>query len=655
MLIKTLRTSFLQVTTMLSLAALLTACGGGSGSQLENTIKGSSSSTASSSSSVDTTQVRDLGRGSGDDFVSGEIEVGIGTNTLSAGGVTTLTVNVVSGSNNLITESLDVTFNSRCVARQESLLSAAKVTTTNGEATTTYTANGCVGADEITATATYNGAVLAAKATLNVAEDTIGSVQYIDATPVLLSIKGTGGPETSSLRFRVLGATEAPIKDVEVSFKLNTTVGGLSLVSSTAKTDSAGNVTAIVKSGTISTSVRVTATALAVGLSAQSSELIVSTGIPDQKSMSLSVSTFSPAAWNYDGTTVDFTVRLADAFNNLAPDGTAVYFTTEGGAIDSGCTTTDGGCSATWRSQEPRPNRGSGGLSMANILCTNFLDLAATDGNPRNNKGYRTCAAERAGRITVLATALGNESFVDTNGNGYYDSGIDIFRTSVDGDDCDRNAPTSSAEVATGSPLLACDDLTEAYLDKNESGSRDRDEYFVDFNNNQTHDFSDEKYNGVLCIPPANFETSLSADARQSAWESSNNCTKNGVTIRKEAVIVMACDRPLLDVNNRLPGQPSALALGAGESESISLYLADCNGNGLPAGTTVTLNTSNSTNITANHSLTGPLPSSIEWTTLTVNLKASDNNPATGTILINVSVPTPSGELITTTRGILML
>src|SRR5690606_22662202 len=74
----TFRTHLVQAATALSLGLMLTACGGGDGgSQIDRIVTGSSSSANSSSSSLDTTQVRDLGRGSGADFVPGEIATGV--------------------------------------------------------------------------------------------------------------------------------------------------------------------------------------------------------------------------------------------------------------------------------------------------------------------------------------------------------------------------------------------------------------------------------------------------------------------------------------------------------------------------------------------------------------------------------------------------
>ena len=68
-----------------------------------------------------------------------------------------------------------------------------------------------------------------------------------------------------------------------------------------------------------------------------------------------------------------------------------------------------------------------------------------TSSNPRPAASPVTATPgdTRAGRATVLATAIGEESFTDTNGNGSFDNG-EVFA-----------------------------DLPERYLDENENGVRD--------------------------------------------------------------------------------------------------------------------------------------------------------------------------------------
>src|SRR5690606_25669267 len=130
-------------------------------------------------------------------------------NVLSAGGSTLLSVNVVNN-DSLITDSVAVTFSSPCIAAGEALLSPQSgevcesdcptdvVQTTNGQATIRYTANGCTGQDNIKATTTYGGSVISADATIEVAADTVTSLSFVDATPNLITLKGSGGTETST-------------------------------------------------------------------------------------------------------------------------------------------------------------------------------------------------------------------------------------------------------------------------------------------------------------------------------------------------------------------------------------------------------------------------------------------------------------------------
>src|SRR5690606_880488 len=121
-------THALTTISALALTLALGACGGGGDDEslLDKINNGgtgaSSSSNGSNSSQPNTTDVQQLGYGSGENFQAGVIGVGIGDSTLSAGGTTTLTVNIVSNSGDLVTEEVTVTFNSQCVAANTSVL-----------------------------------------------------------------------------------------------------------------------------------------------------------------------------------------------------------------------------------------------------------------------------------------------------------------------------------------------------------------------------------------------------------------------------------------------------------------------------------------------------------------------------------------------------
>lgn len=277
------------------------------------------------------------------------------------------------------------------------------------------------------------------------AEYDVGTLQFVSVTtnpvttPTMITLRGTGGAgrsESARVTFRVLDSAGNPVGNTPVNFSLNTALGGLALTATSAISDpTTGQVSTYVQAGTMSTSVRVTASAGT--LTAQSDQLYVSTGIAAQDSISLSASVHNIEGWNWDGETSDLTVRLADHFHNPVLDGTAVYFTSEGGAVTPACTTVDNACTVQFTSQNLRPTNG---------------------------------------RITILARATGEEAFTDLNGNGTADSGEMI--------DANFNAT----------------DIGEAYLDYNEDGICDQTrEPYIDFNGNGVYGGGDGKYNGQLC------------------------------------------------------------------------------------------------------------------------------------------------------------
>lgn len=281
------------------------------------------------------------------------------------------------------------------------------LTDSSGNASIEISPSTQTGAGEITATADYDSETISVGTGFTISNQAssgtggsttpvstsaeLGSIEFVSATPDFIVLQGTGGTgrsETSVVSFLVKGTDGSPMVSQSVDFELNTEIGGLSLASRTAKTNADGKVNTVVRAGTLPTSVRVTATVTGtsasgatIAINTQSDMLTLSTGIPDQNSFSLSLSKFNPEAWNYDGEEVDVIARLADHFNNPVPDGTTVYFTAEGGSIQPSCQTKDGGCTVKWISQNPRP-----------------IDH----------------------RVTILATAIGNESFVDKDSDGRY-------------------------------------------------------------------------------------------------------------------------------------------------------------------------------------------------------------------------------------------
>jgi len=496
----------------------LLGCHGG-----EDSSSGVSSVSPSSVTSASCTALtQQIGAGTSQSFTASSLTIGL--SPLSAGGSTSVTANVVDCANNPYTPPVLVSFSSTCTGLGTAQIDSP-IITNNGTAITTYVAKGCQGNDTVIATAVIdsptpdvNDLNLIAAGTVNVLPAAAGSIEFVSATPELISLKGTGGvglTENSTVVFKVSDVSGGPVSNQAVTFSLSTTVGGLSLSTSTGTTNANGRVQTVVQAGTIPTAVRVTATVTGSSpvIASQSDQLVVSTGLPDANSFSLTLENHSPEVWEeYIGCDPEIKesdlfayVYLADQFNNPVPDGTAVTFTAEGGQIEDACNAQNGVCRVRWCSTYPRP---------------------------------------ADGRVTIMATALGVESFTDSNGNGVFDDGESFT------------------------------DLPEAYRDDNENSTFDvGTDVFVDFNVNGMHDAADSEYNGVLCNP-LNTTTPCSV-----------NKTLN---VSASTILIMASSNPILT-----PNPLGAIDVSGGGSQVITFSIADARNQRPPSGTTIGFSVSN--------------------------------------------------------------
>ncbi len=451
------------------------------------------------------------------------------TPVLSAFGTTGISVTVSAGGAAVATP-LEVKFTSPCASNGRAALTAS-TTTVNGVANATYRDIGCASMDTITAT--VSGTTISSSGTVTISAPAVGSIQFVSALPTSISLRGTGGAgrqETSLVTFKVVDVAGNPIGGKLVSFTLNTSVGGITLTPTSATSDATtGLVVTNIQSGSVSTPVRVTAQTVAGTqmIATQSDQLTISTGMPSQGGFSLSVSTLNIEGGEIDGTTTQVTARLADRFSNPVPDGTAVNFTAAGGSIISSCTTIAGACSST--------------LSSQNFRTTN-------------------------GRIAILAYAIGEESFTDKNGNGWFDIGelVDLNNDSTD--------------------------LPEAWLDVNEDRVRNTNEPFIDFNNNGNYDGRDGKFNGVSC------------DDLTVGRSVPGSCgSPKSVHVRGHAVVIFSGSNPRFTTNATLVANVPTIGLTpcsvsstfVKESKTVQLTIRDSKGNVMPAGTAISFATSN--------------------------------------------------------------
>ncbi len=283
-------------------------------------------------------------------------------------------------------------------------------------------------------------------------------IVFISATPETIALKGSGGgnglSEQSTVIFKVTDRSDNGVPGQGVTFSLSTELGGAALQSSTGTTDTDGNVVAVVNSGALPTPIRVEAvtTVPIIGeVSALSAVLNVSSGVPVSSRFNVYISADqTPCDGNFD--TCKMLVAYGfDRFGNPAVDGTTVNFVTNCGGVGRLDSASTGSCVL-----------GESGFGRCSV------QWLAGDLNPANPK---QCVDGSS--IEVMGYTLGEEDFIDNNGNAYFDAtAIDLVPAV---------APSRERE-----PSLEAGG--EPYLDANSDGLHNVGEFFVDWNSNGVRD-----------------------------------------------------------------------------------------------------------------------------------------------------------------------
>ena len=197
-----------------------------------------------------------------------------------------------------------------------------------------------------------------------------------------------------------------------------------------------------------------------------STTIVSNTGAISHKNFSILASDPQPTVIDPDTgvfnlTDVTMSVYMADRQNQLLTNTQTVFFRTEYGAITPSCVTVDGTCSVTWTAIK-RPGPGEPGSDLM---------------------------------ITIVAYTIGEESFVDTNGNAIFDDNDTTFT-----------------------------DLEEPYVDADESGTFTAGDDIIDVVNgndptgiNGAHDIGDSFFNGANCT---NSQCSSTVITNGTIWDS---------------------------------------------------------------------------------------------------------------------------------------
>ncbi|EGT3626841.1 hypothetical protein FAP94_10640 [Morganella morganii] len=485
-----------------------------------------------------------------------------GAYKISAGGSFGVTASLVLEANDgtitRVQTPSSISFSSDCTNSNSATLDTP-VTTLSGNASSTFQDTSCSGnserSDQIIATTVAGNQTLTANFPFTLQRQTLASLSFESAEPAQIRIKGAGGTgtsESSLVSFKVTSTYGKPTKQQEVSFTLDTVVGGLSFANGTANaqnlTNSQGIASVRVLSGTVPTPVRVVATAVDTDtkevITSQSEQLTVNTGLPQQLGFSLSTTVFNPEAGDFNGETATITIRASDSFGNPAPDDTAVNFTTEGGQIPTSCVTKNGTCSVVWTSQSARvPDH----------------------------------------RITILAYALGHETFFDTNGNNIFDDADiskDINGTAVTDLACLTNSGVAKKCTGNGMDIEAYlpsgfSDLGDAFRDDNEDGIWNLGEKYLNTKNSDTYLSADGKFNGPQC------ESTLCGKGQA-----------NKTYIRKALVMSMSGSQAYISVMQDgvlLPSVDNIKPVAVGDSSEFVVYVHDSANQIMPANTSIEL------------------------------------------------------------------
>ncbi|EWH12361.1 Ig domain-containing protein group 1 domain-containing protein [Catenovulum agarivorans DS-2] len=551
---------------------------------------------------------------------------GVDIDELAPGRTAVLQVNIIDAeTKQSYLQPVEVTFSSACASESDPKARIdSTVTAFNGVAKAVYVADGCAIQDEITATADIGSRSLLATGILKLGEVSADSVifesveingQVVDlAENPTIGLKGNGSNEKARLNFRVVDEFGNHKEGQTVRFSLannigNTSgLGGVTISPSEAVSFSDGTVFATVEAGQVANPIIVIAelvdsdnNVVSYGLSRG---LAAITGVGDQNSFTFVPESLNIEAWGIVGVENRMSVFSADHFNHPVLDGTSVTFRTDHGTIDGSCTTLNGSCEVVWRSTNPIIN--------GNTLDSGFCDVGndndpsndiLTDGMPcfgavedtngdnvfdgNDRQGPLQMAHPRLGRVTVLAYTFGEESFVDANGNGRYDSGETFYNLGEaflddnrDGLFCGQQEASSSTEYSPNADLpFAIDNINFApgvdntlCIKTARYGARAGDDYvylgasqeeFVDVNNNGIYDSESDsaqhKFNGLSCTVE-NAENDV--------------CSRNLVQIRDDTEFVMSGQSPYVRVLDSDSQPVSNVYLNA------DVYV-DCNGNGV--------------------------------------------------------------------------
>jgi hypothetical protein len=265
---------------------------------------------------------------------------------------------------------------------------STNLTDSNGIAISTVSvpSPSAVGAVTIIASATFTDSTNNSTTASGGANLKVGNVQNPPQSILLVStvpadksilIQGNTGVDrvqTAQITFKITDLNGLAVANQRVKFEFQSGQVDLTFASNTAVSGQDGTVTAVVNSGNTVTIATVKVTVIDANgnpvlnsagqpITAISDQITVTNTVLNPSGITVGADNYAFEGFDVSGLSTDITARLTDLAGGQITDGTAVTFTTDGGAItgdnnSAKCSTINGACTVKLVGQNPRTSNG---------------------------------------------------------------------------------------------------------------------------------------------------------------------------------------------------------------------------------------------------------------------------------------------------------
>jgi len=251
-------------------------------------------------------------------------------------------------------------------------------TTVSGVATATYVAG--VRATTVYLKATVSGisTPVQDEKTIQLTPNTAVASITLDAKDLTIQVRGTGGIESVILTATAYDDNGNRVPGgIPIEFTITDgprggeNLNGVGYGPFAANTNSLGEATVTLNSGTISGTVKTKASSGSIV--SQVTAVTIQAGPPEY--MSLGADPLNIRGWDYVNVTAQVVAMVNDVYGNPVPDRTAVYFSTEEGMVDAYSETFGGLAQSVYHSGDPRDDgiahiyASTSGGTVADTMC----------------------------------------------------------------------------------------------------------------------------------------------------------------------------------------------------------------------------------------------------------------------------------------------